>query len=332
LSLPDPRPWPAPSAATAPVAGELLAAGDSTAIALALGHASSVAAYRSLWDALCGVAERPDGADASAAVTRYFALPMVLVVGARAVTEVAGTLPDVAAVQALLEARGAVGPTRNFGLSNALVAPEALAGVSPLDVYRAVRGGQPLPEFGPAPVLTARSGEVVHLRYLVGAGIAPAAAPSFVETAANIGTWGMPLAQLLAKQLAQPGVELLALPRPPVSLLAAPHAGQRAQLEAAFNLFVSNELRRFRRAVGDPAVIVSAHETAELRITLSTPFDESLTAGFRWPLDPLDDLAAIAAIIAALFTECRVGDVRAIPRVLPDLNAQGVPFFPRSED
>jgi hypothetical protein len=336
LSLPDPRPWPAPSAATAPVAGELLAAGDSTAIALALSQVPSAAAYRALWELLCSIAERPDGADPSAAVTRYFALPIVLVVGARAAVEVAGVLPDVAAVQTLLETRGAVGPTRNFGLSNALVAPETLAGVSPLDVYRAVRGGQPLPEFGPAPVVTARAGEAVHLRVLVGAGIAPAAAPSFVETAANIGAWGMPLAQLLANQLAQPGVELLALPRPPVSMLAAPQAGRRAQLEAAFNLFVSNELRRFRRAVGDPVVVVSAHEVgrggAELRITLSTPFDESLTAGFRWPLDPLDDLAEIAAIIAALFAECRVDDVRSVARVLPDLNAQGVPFFPRSED
>jgi hypothetical protein len=170
----------------------------------------------------------------------------------------------------------------------------------------------------------------------VGAGIAPAAAPSFVETAANIGTWGIPLAQLLVKQLAQPGVDLLALPRPPVPLLAAPHAGQRAQLEAAFNLFVSNELRRFRRAVGDPVAVVSAHQVgsggAELRITLSTPFDESLTAGFRWPLDPLDDLDDIAAIIDALFAECRVSDVRTVARVLPDLDARGMPFFPRTED
>jgi hypothetical protein len=335
LSLPDPRPWPAPSAAAVPVAGELLATGDPTAIVRALAEAPSAAAYRALWETLCGIAERPEGTDASTAVTRYFALPIVLVAGARAAVEVAGVLPDVAVVQTLLETRGAVGPTRNFGLSNALVAPETLAAVSPLDVYRAVRGGQPLPEFGPAPVVTARAGEAVHLRYLVGAGIAPAAAPSFVETAANIGTWGMPLAQLLAKQLAQPGVELLALPRPPVSLLAAPHAGQRAQLEAAFNLFVSNELRRFRRAVGDPVVVVSAHQIgkggAEVRITLSTPFDESLTAGFRWPLDPLDDLADIAAIIGALFAECRVSDVRAVPRVLPDLNAHGVPWFPRQD-
>ena len=341
-SLPDPRPrgaglhpWHAlADGALAAAVAVAYARDDGAEWAAALADASSAAAVRRLWTIAAAAAERVEAAADTAVVTRYYALPLVLVAGSRNAAMVEGVLPDVNAVQALLTEKGAVGPTRNFGLSNALVAAEALSAITPSAVYRATRGAAPLQEFAPAPVAVARTGEEVHLRFLVGAGIAPASAPSFVETAANIGAWGMPLAHLLAKQLAQPGVELLALPRPPVPLLAAAHAGRRAQLEAAFNLFVSNELRRFRRAVGDPAVVVSAHQIGqgggELRVTLSTPFDESLAAGFRWPLDPRDNLAEIVVVIEGLFAECRVGDVSAVSRVLPDLNAQGVPWFPRS--
>ena len=61
---------------------------------------------------------------------------------------------------------------------------------------------------------------------------------------------------------------------------------------------------------------------------LGRNFDESLTAGFRWPLDPRDDLPGIVAAIEALFAECRVTGIGAVPRVLPDLTAQGVPCSP----
>ncbi|MGH8617343.1 MAG: hypothetical protein ACREUW_06590 [Burkholderiales bacterium] len=343
-TLPDPRPrgagvhpWHAlADGALAASVAAACARNDAAPLAAALADASSAAAYRRIWGIAASVAEQVEASADSAVVTRYFAMPLVLVAGSRGPASLDGVLQEVAAVQVLLEAKGAVGPTRNFGLSNALVAPEALAAVSPLAVYRAIRGAAPLPEFAPAPIVLAPRGEVAYLRFLVGAGIAPAHAPSFVETAANIGAWGMPLAQLLGKQLAQPGVELLVLPRPPVPLLAAVHAGQAVQLEAAFNLFVSNELRRFRLAVGDPAVIVSAHQVgtggAELRITLSTPFDESLTAGFRWPLDPRDDLPGIVAAIESLFAQCRIDGIEAVPQVLPDLTAQGVPWFPRGRD
>jgi hypothetical protein len=142
----------------------------------------------------------------------------------------------------------------------------------------------------------------------------------------------MPVTRALAAQLRAPGIEVLPLPRPPARLLAAVAAGRQAQLAAAFDLFASNALRRFRMSVGDPAAVVSAHETGEIRVTFSSPFDESLHDGFRWPLHPAEDLAAVAAGIDALFRECRIGDVRVVARVLPDLSPAGVPWFPRAAE
>jgi hypothetical protein len=172
----------------------------------------------------------------------------------------------------------------------------------------------------------------VHLRFLVGAGLTAAGAPAFIETGANIAAWGMSITRALAAQLRAPGLDVLPLPRPPARLLSAAAAGRQAQLAAAFDLFVSNALRRFRMAVGDPVAVVSAHETGEIRVTFSSPLDESLHDGFRWPLYPADDITAVTEGIAALLAECRIGDVRAVGRVLPDLSPAGAPWFPRSAE
>ena len=163
-----------------------------------------------------------------------------------------------------------------------------------------------------------KPGEQVHLRFLVGPGIAPAIEPALTQTASNIGAWGMPLMRLLTTQLAQAGAEILPMARPPADLLRAAHAGRTAQLETACNLFASNAVRRFRSASGDPVAIISAHDNGELRLTLSQPFDDQMVEGFRWPLHPLDDIVAIMASMTELLDQCRFGRVEIVSRVLPD--------------
>jgi len=146
----------------------------------------------------------------------------------------------------------------------------------------------------------------------------------------------MPLTRALARQLAQPGLDLLPLPRPPTAILKAAHAGRCAQLELAFSLFVSNTVRQFRSAVGDPAVILSAHQgeagAAEIRISMSSAFDDTLLEGFRWPLHPLDEIGQVVSNITDLLRECRIGDVRAVEPVCFDDKAPDRPLFIRVAD
>jgi hypothetical protein len=99
-------------------------------------------------------------------------------------------------------------------------------------------------------------------------------------------------------------------------------------VEAAFNLFMSNTLRRFRLEVGDPRVTVSAHESGELRVTLWTPLDEALTEGFRWPLHAADDLREIEMAIRDMICECRLQEPYVLLHVLPDRGAAGAVLFP----
>ncbi|MBX3651023.1 MAG: hypothetical protein KF771_06585 [Burkholderiales bacterium] len=264
---------------------------------------------------------------------RFFAIPLVIVAGARRPATVPGALPGVAKVAALLEQHGAVGVTRNFGLGNALVSAEALEALSPSALWQSATDPArraPLDMLQPEAVNVSGSREQVHLRFITGAGITPQHLPSFLESASNIGTWGMALTKELARQLAQPGLEILPMPRPPQPLLLAAQAGRRAQLEAALSLFLGNTLRRFRMAVGDPEAVLSAHRldggAGELRLSLSTPLDDSLFEGFAWPLQPQDEVAEVTQLLLTTLAECRVTTVTVLQQVLPERLAGGSVF------
>ena len=264
---------------------------------------------------------------------RFFAIPLVIVAGARNRSSVPGVLPDVGRISALLEEHGAVGVTRNFGLGNALCSAEALDAVSPSALWRAAIDPSqraPLDTLQPEPVAVAGGREQVHLRFITGAGITPQHLPSFLESASNIGSWGMPLTKELARQLVRPGLEILPMPRPPQPLLLAAQSGRRAQLEAALSLFLGNTLRRFRMAIGDPEAVLSAHRldggAGELRLSLSTPLDDSLFEGFAWPLQPQDDVAEVTQLFQSTLAECRVPSVTVLRQVLPDRLAGGSVF------
>lgn len=244
--------------------------------------------------------------------TRVFALPIVIVTGSARAATLAGVLPDIAAINALFQERGVLGKTRNFGFSNALCAVETLEAVSADEVYAWTHAPHSKArELPPAPIDIAGSGEQVDLRFLVGAGIVASAEPSFVETASNIGIWGMQATRLLAAHLAQPGIEVLPLPRPPADFLQAAAIGRRAHAEIAFDLFVSSTLRRYRSAVGDPTVEIGTDQARAITVVFSSPFDASLRATFEWPLHGLDDAGDIVLSIVTLLDEC---GVRNLPR------------------
>ena len=257
----------------------------------------------------------------------------MIVAGARTPATLPGTLPEMGSIVELLEKQGAIGVTRNFGLGNALSSAAALEAISPAALWRAARDpadrvvADSLP---PEPVAVVPGREQVHLRFLVGAGITPPHLPSFLESAANIGTWGMPLTRELARQLAQPGVEILPMPRPPQPLAKAAYVGRCAQLEAALSLFLGNNVRHFRMSVGDPQAVISAHhlgnDAGELRLSLSSPFDDTLLEGFCWPLHPLDEVAEVVQLFERGLADCQVTDISVVASVLPAVLERGMTF------
>lgn len=307
-----------------------LAAGDDASICRALRQAPSAQAYRELWQGVCALVEHAP--DEVQVLPQLFAIPLIVIAACDRPVTISGVVPDIGAISALLDERAALGPTRNFGLSNALCTLEALEALSPSWLFRFARAENPAalpPQLAPGDIQVERGRERAHLRYIVGAALRSRDAPSIVETASNIGAWGMPLTRALGGQLAQPGLQLLVLPRAPKGMLAAAHEGRFAQLDVALHLFVSNTVRRIRQVAGDPQALLAAHADGELRMTLCAPFDIELVEGFRWPLHPLDDPDEIERRMLALLAECRVNDVQVIETVLPALDRNGGVLFAR---
>jgi hypothetical protein len=287
---------------------------------------TSRAAYQRLWDAVCDATQAVS--EDAVVVTRVFAMPWLLVCGSRGRATLPCVLPDAGALTAALTEAGALGPNRNVGLSNALCDEASLAAIEP-GTLRAWQESGELRDVPPAPITLAPGEESVHVRYLLGASVAPPHAPGVVETAANASLWARKATTAVASAIAMPGVDVLPVPRPPLGVMRALYAGRRAGLELAFQLFMSNTLRRFRLRVGDPELTLSAHEGGELRVTMHSLLDEGLTEGYRWPLHPLDDVAGIASTLVAFASECRVTRIEEIDAVLPDRTSTGALLFPR---
>jgi hypothetical protein len=287
--------------------------------------APSASVYARLWQALCAAVEKPSSDHAVA--TRVFAIPWIIVCGASSDATIPCVLSDVPELARVLEAGGVFGPSRNVGLGAALASIETIEAIPPGELLRWTENPQ-VRDVPPAPIELTRGAEEVHVRLLLGAAVVPAAAPDITETGANVGAWGTPALRAMRAQLAAPGVEILPMPRPPAGLYSAAYAGRRAGVEAAFNLFVSNTLRRFRGMVGDPQVNLSAHVGPELRVTLWTPFDDGLVEGFRWPLHPADDLDEIERTIRTMISECRLEEPCVPAGVLPAHSPTGAVLFP----
>jgi hypothetical protein len=288
---------------------ELAERGLDADIAAIFSAAPSQSIYARVWDARCAAVEKPRSDEGPA--PRVFAIPWVIVCGAASRATLPCVLPDVSELARVLAANGVFGPSRSVGFGNTLTSIETLEALRPSEVLQWTQTPA-MRDVPPAPIDILAGAEAVHVRFLVGAAIVPPNAPDIVETGANVAAWGTPALRAMTAQLAAPGVQILPMPRPPRGLYSAAYAGRRAGIEAAFNLFMSNAVRRFRNTVGDPQVTLSSHNAPELHIALTTPLDEELAETFRWPLHPADDLGDIEHAITSMIRECRLPEPHVI--------------------
>jgi len=317
---------------------EQLASGQASALAETMAAAPSVAIARQLGRRLIdawALASRPPAGEGVAAA--LFALPVVVVAGSPERADatqpppaIAGVLTDTEPLAAILREHRALAGNRTFGFANALVAADAVdvPHLSALLSWQrpGSEAGSAARDLPPAPIAVQPGGQGVHLRFLIGTALV--AQDSDWSTPCDTTGWAMPLARELARQLAVPGLSVLALPRPPQSPPAALQHGRAAQREVGAQLFVSNAIRKLRASVGEPAAVISAHRAAtapgggELRLSLSSPFDARQAEGFRCPLFPTDRAGDVAAMLLDLLRDCRVADVRILPGVHPDRDPQ----------
>ncbi|BCL74952.1 hypothetical protein JHS3_06880 [Jeongeupia sp. HS-3] len=307
------------------VVGELLMTGDHYGLNGALTQAPTLEAYKVLWQTLRNAVETPAQAIDHAVP---FALPIVFVAGHKGEARLAGEI-DADAVLALLREHGVIAGDTDAWLGGALIGAEQLAAVNPAQLVRwqeTITSAGSLPgEFSAAPITFKDEG--VFLRYLVGVAIQPADAAPVIRLGGAVGSWGMPLAQLLSDTLKTPGVTLFPIPRVPQSWLAAQETGRVTVLETRLQVAASNALRSIRSKGRTPVITMAAHEGGEIRLTFSSREDAERWEGYVWPLAPLDSAEQVHAFVQGLMQECQVDEVRVIETIQPDLDTDGLPFF-----
>ena len=320
----------------------LLAPGGGKRLAEVFATAPGAAVGRHLWRLLVQC-ERATGSEDGLGVT-LFAMPLVIIAGIEAApaarTAVSGVIEDAAALAAILREHGALAGNQSFALANVLVAASAIdvACLPDLLARRALpqRAMRPL-DLEPAAMPQVGGQEGVHLRFLVGTALAAPGADLLQQ--GSVGAWGLPFTQAIGRQLAAPGLPVLALPRAPQPLAAALQQGRMAHREVAAQVFASNAIRRLRASVGEPTAVLSMHRApdapggGEIRLSLSSAFDARAAEGFRCPLFPFDRVPDVATMLTDLLRDCRVADVRIVPGVHADRDvATGLPLLFKGEN
>jgi hypothetical protein len=322
--------------------GALLAPGRGEDLAAVFASAPSVAVYRHLWR-LLAECERAPGPAGTLNVT-VFALPVIVVAGIEGGTDAHATLPcvlgGVTALVDILREHRALAGNQSFAVANVLVAASAidLPELPDLLARRALtEAAAPMHVPQPGPIALRGGPETVHLRFLVGSALAASGADLLVET--GVGKWGMPLAQELGRQLALPGISVLALPRAPQSLVHAVGQGRAAQREVGVQVFAANAIRALRASVGEPTAVISAHRASgavnggEVRLSLSSALDPRAAEGFRCPLYPQENVSDVVAMLSGFLADCGVADVRIVPGVHADRDSlTGLPLLFKGDD
>jgi len=299
---------------------------DGAGLAALLAGAPSVDAARALWRALDVAWREATAAQHGVAIT-LFALPVVVVAASSAATE--GTLPGVLAdtgrLDAVLHEHGALRGNTSAAVANALVTPDALdAGRLPqlLTWHRIDERDHAMRSLAAAPMGFVAARESVHARLVVGSAVAAPGVDLLDRQPAP--AWAMAFTRELTAQLATPQASVLALVAPPARPLQAARQARLSQRDVAAQVFASNALRRFRGRIGEPVAVLSAHRAAdapgggELRLSLSSPFDEQDAEGFRCELDPLERAADAARMLVSLLRDCRVTDIQVVAGVHAD--------------
>ncbi|MDQ6621433.1 MAG: hypothetical protein M3Z31_17365 [Pseudomonadota bacterium] len=301
---------------------------SASSVQAAIESAPSPYIARHLWRAVDAMwREAPDAHDVG---VTPFALPVVIVAGAPASAagaSLSGMLREPQRVVDVLRSGAALHSNQTFAVHDAMVSPSALA-IAAWPAWQPMRSaGLSLDAaartlFAPARIEVAPGSEAAHLRFIIGSAVAPRHID--VLASRSVGTWGRPLAIELTRQLAEPDMSLLALPRAPHQPFSAHLEGILAQREVSAQLFASNAVRRLRSSTGEPTAVISSHRCAaaagggELRLSLSSPFETRDAEGFRCPILAIEPVTAPLRMLLDLLQDCRITDVRLLAGVHPD--------------
>ena len=231
----------------------------------------------------------------------FFVMPVIFVVGGAGGGALSGVIREPDELRYFFEGKGILGHCKNFSLCPVLVDIDALKAI---DLKNLLVVGEDLSQisaslknFDPADIAVDPKREQAHLRFICGIAISGADSPSFIESAGNVGIWGIEFSQLLVNQFKLEGVTVLGIPRSPKALVSGIVEGYRCLREIALQLFLSNALKTSRLKTGEPDVDINLVDQQQIAIRLSSAFDDTFNQEFSLPVAPYESQSEILEFV-----------------------------------
>jgi hypothetical protein len=270
-------------------------------INVALNLAPSVEVSQLIWQAL------------NQAINNYnmpkpanvFAIPLVLVAGAKAKTKLKAQV-DVTKLNQLCTETQIFAANFDCFISGKLVDPQNLSQIKPSQLYYWARNLNNaklwLPTDMPGTAVEVVN-EGVFLRFLIGVTI-DTANISGLNTEAFT-KQSMAIMQFIHAELKTDGITLFAIPFAPVPLSQAFITGNDYRKEIAIQVAVSNVVRKIREQRLTPVAVISSDGEA-LKLTIKSKEPAELTETSLWHLNRFDDFATIVAKLTSLLDDIQI--------------------------
>lgn len=280
---------------------EMLSQNFYLGLSVAMSMAADAPTYAALMDSLDTVLQAQNDAE-----VQWFALPVVIVAGAKQTGELSSDAPFVELSACLAN----YPHTRPFSRAQwlpQLLRAQDFAAIKADAWYAAKQNLQAAQDFAatlPTTALPIPADQSVHVLYALGYG------ESSLKTAlgANLRDAALPLMQVWQTALAKQNITLFTNPLAPQTPLAALADANHMRLRMALDVFAANAIRAIRLQSPRVGVVMAAREGGQLCFGFGAA--EAAYAlqmqVFTWTLSPREQIALVQQNFLDLMQDCQV--------------------------
>lgn len=292
---------------------EMMAQNFYLSLSVAMSMAPDAASYRVLMDALDDVLHAK-GEDE----IQWFALPVIVVVGAKQAAKLKTQTPE-ARIKACLENNPDLRPLSHATWLPQLLCAEDFARIKADKWFTAKQNVTAAAEFAaslPTTALNIPKDQSVHILYALGYGDASIAS----ALGKNLRDSALPLMQVWQEHLSEQGLTLFTNPLPAYSPTTALSEASHLRLRMALDVFSANAIRAVRLQSPRVGVVMAAAEGGYLMFGFNAAEEAYALQQqvFVWPLSPKDNIATIQQNFLDLMVDCQVEHIRLLHEVVAE--------------
>lgn len=303
---------------------EMLAQNFYLSLSVAMSMAGDEQVYAALMDTLDSVlhAQNPDE-------VQWFALPVIVVAGAKQANVLPHTAPSVELAACLANYPTFRPLTHAKWLPN-LIRADDFAAIKADKWFAAKQNIQAAEHFAqtlPESQLAIPADQSVHAFYALGYGNAdllPVLGQNLREAA-------LPLMQVWQQSLATQGLTLFTNPLSPNAPLAALTDASHMRLRMALDVFAANAIRAIRLQSPRVGVVMAAQEGGKLLFGFNTTDQafELPELTFTWQLSPRESIGVVQQNFLNLMADCQVEHIYQLDK--PLLENETLPTYSRAQ-